>query len=285
MTRPTNTPLTAELSATAGDAQAIIDTALASAHPHELAPGSIHALVVPAGGRVETIDLDVDEYRDQPRRKTGTVAVHDASSFIAYVHKHGLPQSELWADITGHRLVAVLNAHAVETPGWSDLRATLRLTKTPAWAAWESLNRKLLGQVQFAEHVEDRIVDFVAPSGADMLELSQTFHATRSAKFDSSQRIKSGETQLRYHEDIEAKAGKKGDVAIPDSFELGLVPFEGSAAYKVTARLRYRIREDGLQIGYVLDRPEDVLKAAFLDIVTQVEEHCDQPVYRGTPTT
>lgn len=277
------------------DTQAIIDAGMAAAEPVVLDEGKAYAFAVPAGGTVQRIDNDLDAYRARPRRKTGTVAVHDAASFVAYVRKHGLPETEIWADNARQHLVAVINAHGPTVDpdddgypdglaGWADHRAGLVLTHTPAWTAWARLDRKLAGQVDFAEHVEDRLPDFVTPSGADMLELAQSFHATRSVKFDSSQRLQSSETQLRYHEEIDAKAGKRGDLAIPDTFELGLIPFEGADPYKVTARLRYRITDGQLRIGYVLDRPEDVLRSAFLDIVNKVEEHIDQTVMRGTPS-
>lgn len=278
---------------THNDTQAIVDVALASAEPSPLAEGRDYVVMVPAGGHVERIDNDLDIYRDRPRRKVGRVVVHDAASFVAYLDKHAVADTEVWADVPAARLVGVVNAHGpsdasvAERPwgraGWGDHRVDLVLHPTPAWKAWAAKDRVMLGQVDFAEHVEDRLVDFVAPTGADMLELAQSFHATRSVKFDSSQRLASSETQLRYHEETEAKAGRRGDLAIPDTFELGLTPFEGAPAYRVTARLRYRITDGVLRLGYVLDRPEDVLRSAFLDIVEAVEQRIDQTVLRGAP--
>jgi hypothetical protein len=44
--------------------------------------------------------------------------------------------------------------------------------------------------------------------------------------------------------------------------ELGLAPFVGEDAYRISARLRYRIRGGDLLLGYRLDRPADVLRDA-----------------------
>lgn len=282
------------------DTQDAINAGIALADPAKLGDdgGRFYAIPVPTGGKVEIVDLEdhLDDHRERPRRKTGVVTVHDATSFIAYHAKHALPETEIYADVVRAQLVAVINAHtaAPEGPelgpdddglaGWGDHRIRLDLRTTPEWQAWTAHDRHLLDQVTFAEHVEDRIPDFVNPTGADMLELAQSFSANRSVRFESSRRIKNGETQLVYKEETEAAAGKRGDMAIPDTFELGLTPFEGSPAYKVTARLRYRIGEGVLRIGYILDRPEEVQRSAFLDIVNQVQEHVDRTVFRGVPS-
>jgi uncharacterized protein YfdQ (DUF2303 family) len=273
------------------DTQDAINAGIALADPAKLDDaGRFYAIPVPAGGKVEIIDLEdhLEDHRERPRRKTGIVTVHDATSFIAYHAKHALSETEIYADVVRAQLVAVVNAHTAAgdegLAGWGDHRLRLDLRTTPEWQAWTAHDRKLLDQVTFAEHVEDRIPDFVNPTGADMLELAQSFSANRSVRFESSRRIKNGETQLVYKEETEAAAGKRGDMAIPDTFELGLTPFEGSPAYKVTARLRYRIGEGVLRIGYILDRPEEVQRSAFLDIVNQVQEHVDRTVFRGVPS-
>lgn len=271
--------------------QAALDAGTRLAEPTQLAEGQDYAFLVPDGGSVEIVRNDLDQFRARPRRKTGTVTVRDAASFIAYVDKHGIEDTELWADPVKYALVAVLNAHGESDAagneegwaGWGDHRVRLDLAKTRAWAAWESLDGKLVDQVTFAEHLEQRLADIRVPAGADMLELAQTFTGKRNVQFESSQRLADGQTQLRYHEQIDAKAGSKGDIAIPEAFELGLVPFEGAQGYKVPARFRYRIHDGALRLGYVLERPEDVLRSAFDDIVKAVDEGTTQTVFMGTP--
>lgn len=271
--------------------QSAIDAGIATAKPLELVEGKDYAVVVPAGGTVERVDNDLDIYRERPRRKTGVVTVRDAASFTAYVAKHGIEDTELWADPVSYGLIGVINAHGDSDAagneegwaGWGDHRVVLKLAKTRAWTAWEKLDGQLLDQVTFAEHLEQRLADIVEPAGADMLEIAQTFTAKRNIQFDSSQRLASGQTQLRYHEEIEAKAGTKGGLAVPEAFKLGLVPFEGCEGYAVIARLRHRIHDGALRIGYVLDRPEDILRAAFDDIVKAVDDGTTQTVFMGTP--
>lgn len=275
------------------DTQDAIDAGVALAEPTELTDGQAYAFTVPAGGDIKVIDRDLDKFRARPRRKTGDVAIHDADSFANYLAKHGLPETEIYADIPAGRLTAIVNAHQDADPagdatdadrgaGWADHRLTLALQQTPAWRAWAGHDRKMLGQVDFAEHIEERLADIVTPPGADMLELAQTFQATRSVAFESSKRLSNGLTQIGYRENEDATAGKKGQLSIPERFELALRPYEGTDPYKVTARLRYRLVDQQLRLGYLLDRPDEILRSAFLDIVTDVAHRTERTILNGT---
>lgn len=271
------------------NAQAIIDTAIAAADPVGLNDGGrFFSVVIPDGGRLEVIDLEekLDLHREAPRRKTGTYQVHDAETLVAYLAKHGDLDSEVWADVVGSKITAVLNAHrsaddGEHAPRWEDHRVAYQVKHTEAWQAWIGHDGKLMSQTDFAEHIEDRAIDIVVPSGAEMLELAQTIQATIGVSFESSKRLSSGERQLEYRETVDAKAGKKGQLDIPETFALAVRPFEGADTFKVVARLRYRIDGGNLRIGYRLERPNDVLREAFLSVVATVEERVEQTVFRG----
>ncbi|PYG00185.1 Uncharacterized conserved protein YfdQ, DUF2303 family [Georgenia satyanarayanai] len=247
-----------------------------------------YAITTPLGGTTNVVDLDElrEPLNPYPSRKRGIVTVRDADSFNAYLDRHSTVHTEVWADRERGQIVGVINGHAPKAdgnPGHGDHRVTLALRKTPSWQAWEQLNGKMLGQAQFAEHIEDRQIDIVDPKPADMLEVVQTFKAAKKVDFESSQRLSSGEVVLEYRETVNAQAGKKGQLTIPERFTLGLQPYDGSAGYKVTARLRYRINDGHLLLGYALDRPEDVLEEAFNDVVDEVEGGITAPLFRGWP--
>ena len=267
------------------DTAAIIESATRAAEPHALDDdGRFFSIVVPQGGEATVIDLEheSESFRATPRRKTGTYTVHDAESFNAYVAKHGDQDTEVWADVKAARITAVLNANGGAGPRWEDHRVVYGVQHTTAWQAWVKLDGHMGDQSTLAEHLEDRAIDILEPTAADMLELAQTFQASMGVTFGSSKRLSSGEAQLEYREQVDATGGKAGQLAIPSSFVLALKPFEGAAAFKVTARLRYRITGGTLRIGYKLERPEDVLRDAFLTVVEGVEEGVNAPVFRGS---
>jgi len=276
--------LEAVLTTGTDDVRAIIDIAAASVGPVELEPGSIHVVTVPAGAKAELIDLDRDVYRAHPRRPTGLFTVRTAQSLIDYVTKHGMDETEAWADVDGIRLTAVINAHqGYDLPaGWGDHQAVLQLQHSDEWTRWTSIDGDLVPQTEFAEFIEQRTVDFFEPAGADILELAQSFQASRSGRFESSQRLTSGETTLVWKDDVAATAGRSGQIAIPDVVELVLRPFTGADAFKVRARFRYRISDGRLLLGFALERPADVIATAFDDVVEKVREGLPNvPVYLG----
>lgn len=262
--------------------RAIIETALTSAAPNELVPGKIYAWARP-DGQVQQVDLTGDQYKYTPSRKVGTTTVWDTAAFAAYYAKHADSATEVYADVQRLTITAVLDAHQADAPRWGKHRLNLALRKTPEWVAWLAMDGKLMDQEAFAEHLEDHLTAIVTPPAAQMLEIAQSLQATAKVDFQSSMRLSNGQRQLQYTETTTGKAGEKGKLEIPESFEIGLTPFEGSEPYKLSARFRYRINGSQLQMAYRLNQPEDTLRAAFGDVVETVRAHLDITVMNGSP--
>lgn len=267
------------------DAQVIVDVATRAAEPKELdAGGLLHAVVVPDGGRIEIIDTErrLAEYQDRPRRKLGTISLTDPASLARYVEHHKIEGTELYADWRAQRVTAVLNDHDAEA-GWGDHRAVLRLTPSPEWMKWTERDGQLGSQIDFAEHIEDCAPTIVDPSAADLLELAQSFHASTSVEFKSQNRLSDGQVQLRYEETITAKAGTTGQITIPPGFLIRLPVFDGSEPVEMAVRLRYRLRDGRLLIGYVLDGPDLVVREAVGQVVAGIESYCGVVALWGAP--
>ena len=260
--------------------------------PHEIEPGLYLAADAGTGSRVIDVRDQIQRTKDHPLRKTGAVTLTQHDSFTAYLAKHALPDTEMWADIDKDRVVAVINAHGGSADrtirdeglaGWGDHRATLQLVTTQDWRDWTGNSGKFLPQTEFAEFVEQHLPNFLRPSAADMLELAQTIKGHTKVSFESSKRVKSGETAIEWREDTTAAAGKKGTLEIPDTIDLGMQVYEGGAPYKLTARFRYRIGGGQLVLGYVLERAGDVKRDAFGQVVQQVATDSAREVWHGTP--
>ncbi|MFJ7070152.1 DUF2303 family protein [Streptomyces sp. NPDC101115] len=263
--------------------QSVIDIAQQAAEPTALEAGRIYA-VRTSGGGTQTLDLTGPEYTGQPARKHGTTTVRDATSFAAYFTKHAAPDTEVYADADRLTVTAVLDAHTATAPRWSGHRLTLHLRKTESWNQWLEHDGRLMQQEAFAEFLEDHLPELLEPSAADMLEIAQSISGATKVEWQNSTRLSSGQRQFQFVETVQAKAGQKGQLTIPEVFTIGLVPFEGSEGYKLTARFRYRISKDGgLTLGYKLERPGDILRTAFADVVNAIGTDIEQPVMNGTP--
>lgn len=250
---------------------------------YPVTPGEVETIAYPPEWTIST--LDHERFNDRPRRPVANVQVRDAAGFTAAVQQRKFQAFAVYADDESMALTAILNDDYGQTAGWRDNRVVLALRPTPEWTHWKSLDGSLVDQKAFALHVEDGLKEIIRPSAADMLDLAQTFQATTAAKFKGGQRLATGERQFTYEEDIDAKAGSAGQVAIPDTFTLRISPFFGAAAVDIDARFRFQLRAAELKLGYKLDRPDDVARQAFRTCVEDVAEALDvEPVNGVAPS-
>ena len=240
------------------------------------------AAVVPDGYRLEHLSLPTLP-RSTPRRVTGTVTVTDVISWLAYFGKHGGPHSEVFGDVKSSTITALLNApSAPDKPAYGDHRLVLQLEHSAAWRSWTAVSGQMLSQTGFAQHIEDRSPDLRNPDAATALELAQSLQATNGVEFESGSKLQNGQRRFVFRETIEAKAGQRGELEVPTEFEMVLQVWRGVAiAVPVTARFRYSIRREGLGMGVVLDRVEDVLDAAWASLLAELTDTLPVPVLAG----
>lgn len=259
------------------EAEAIAQIAETSFKPVEIDPAKVY--VSPHAQQL----VNLEDLLPTPRRQRERTVLHTAAALGAFVEKFMGAGTALYADLEARTIIGIFNGSTATDPGWNDHRASLELRHTPEWKHWFGKDNQMLPQVAFAEHVEDGLDAIVAPPAADMLELAQTFSAKRGVEFKSANQLGNGDRQLLYIEETNAKAGQSGQIQIPPTFTLALAPFEGCALYKMEARLRYRISEGHLLLGYKLVRPDEVLRETFDDIVATVEKTTGRTAYRGKP--
>jgi uncharacterized protein YfdQ (DUF2303 family) len=249
------------------EAEVIRDLAFTAAKPQVARPGERYVWLV--DGVVVEHDLtDV-----MPARKAGTVQVANVASFSHYYGKHGDDDSEVFVDIDHAQITAVLDAHGTAAR-YQGHRLVLALAPTLPWQTWTARNDRWMTQKDFAEFLEMNAAD-VAPgapvTAADLLEVSRQFQAHTKVSYESGTRLSNGTNHLVYKEEIEAKAGDRGQIDIPAEFQLGIKPYEDCPqGYLIKAWFRYQIREGALQLKYVLDDPARKALLAVEAIVGQV---------------
>jgi uncharacterized protein YfdQ (DUF2303 family) len=238
-----------------------------------VATGEVY-LVRDGNGGLHTVDTDA--YAGNPRHEAGSRSVTDAASFVAYVNRHRLPGTEIYAHTNSSSVVAVIDSHEAASdrslPGWEKHRVTLDLEHSKPWLAWAAADGKLMDQASFADFLDDRWSDVIDPAPARMVDIATTFQAKTKVDFDSGVRLDSGDVKLTYTEETAAKAGQKGDIEIPKKIQLALRPYIGGPIYSIWANFRYRLSGGNVMLGFRLERPENVLEAAFADIVTEIRE-------------
>jgi uncharacterized protein YfdQ (DUF2303 family) len=221
-------------------------------------------------GSSHAVIKSLEHLQDRPTRIRATVAARDADSLIKYVLAFHDGATMVFADESALTISAIIDYHH-EEPSWADHVARLALTATPQWSEWIAADKKKMGQVAFAEFLEDHIQDIAEPAGAQILEIATTLEAKKSVSFSSSVRLSNGSRSFQFSEDVAGSAAR-GTLQIPEQFTLGLVPFDGAARYGLTTRLRYSLENSHLLLRIELVRPEDVVKSAFADIRTAIAD-------------
>lgn len=244
-------------------------------------PSKPQVLVVPAASSAEVLELD--RFLDEPRRKKGLYGPADVESFIDYTTTHAVKgHTTVWVDPSQTMVVALINDNAADKGGWGDHRARLVLNRTPEWRHWLARDGKYLTQEDFAEHLQEGILEIVDPEGAEMLEIAQTLQGSTDVQWKSANRVDNGAVSFKYQENVTASAGAKGELEVPQEMTLGVSPFFGEEPFSVTARIRYRVRAGALTIGYKLERPTDVELNVLQAIVDRLKGEFEN-VYMGTP--
>lgn len=267
------------------DTDAAVEAGLTSAEPTPLGDGRFYAFAHRDSVTVVDLEREAEWNREVPRRKEGARTVFDSESFIAYVTRHRTIGTEVFADVEGRVVKAIIDSHGPAdglNPGLPGNRAhtvTLQIRETPAWKAWTAQSGKMLDQQAFAEFIEQHTQDIVEPAGAEVLEVAQSIAVQQDVQFNSSTRLDNGQVQFGYVENTTtATAGEHGNLQIPARFTLGIKPFEGSDPFRVEVALRYRLQRGGLTLGYVLLAAENVVQDAFDDVVAQVRVGVDPVV-------
>ena len=250
------------------------------------------AVLIPDGYKLNILS-DLEKHLPSPVRKKGTVTLDDADSFIWYVTEHGTPDTTriyLQADYPNGklRLQALLNDNTGgDQAHWRDHQAWLTPAKSVEWQRWTSHDRKGMTQAEFATWLEDNAADIAVvegmPTATQMLEMALTFEATSEKRFKSAQRLQSGGVSFEFV-DRDDDATRSRMQAF-ERFSLGLPVLHGGAAYRLDARLKYRIRDGALSLWYELVRPDKVLEAAAKDLVEKVRESAGFPLIAGNPNT
>lgn len=278
----------------ADTAAIIAATAQQAVLPRQLRDGQLYAML-DADGAVQIVptpgyDRDVEDDRaPRPRTIERNVVVNDVNSLLDYInencdkvgaaHVHSIDDDatgalEVWADLDHSTVTAILDGFN----GWRRHTATLQLKQSREWLAWRQVDGKLLDQERFAEFVEDQLSTIAKPDGAKLLEICQTLTGRVGVQWRSQTILANGQRQLKWEESVEAKAGQKGDLTIPEALTLVLRPFQGGPAVAVEARFRYRLRDGQLAIGVKLAEADKVLEDGFAATVAEVQSNLQQDV-------
>ncbi|QSM00090.1 hypothetical protein SEA_CASHLINE_51 [Gordonia phage Cashline] len=238
--------------------------------------------VVAATTAEKGLEVEVVDLRDKipgtiASAEAGTRLVTDVPSFLAELDRYSIDPdfSTLWGDETKGRVEAVYNDHHADGAGLRDNRLRLELRADQDWTAWHQLSGQYLRQEEFGDRVEELLHTVVEPAQADLMEVIDSIRATSKGSFESKISRADGGQQLEYKEDVSTTAGKSGQLEVPKTVTLAIRPWEGLDTYKVEGWFRLRVQNGQLSLAIKLKPTRSILRAAWADVIEQIEHHLD----------
>lgn len=289
----------------------IADMAKAAAIPHELAikteglgrglPEWVPALWDAENQQLVSVHAEVERFRQDPARRTGTAKVETLQSFVALVNRHKTDDSAIFARTSwpDPALTAVIDYHGIGLePAWLKHRVHYAFPLTDEFKAWAALDGKAMKQLAFAEFLEEHSAELASPLPAEiteyeplfkarfahpneLIELSRHLEVFVGAKIKQSHRLQTGEKQIVF--DVEHTNVKGEPVDIPGIFILNVKPFLDGDVARIPARIRYRPADGEVIWFFDLYRWEQALRdRAHNDMLTAAKE-TGLPAFEGTP--
>ncbi|TDH57528.1 DUF2303 family protein [Mycobacterium eburneum] len=230
---------------------------------------------------LQLVTIDERDHQGYPHRATGTRTVSELDSFLAELERRPLYEDgTLWGSAHRGRLTAVYNDHTIDDAGWRDDRLELALATDPDWHAWHELSGKFFRQEEFGDRIEELLHTVTKPDQAELLEIIDSVRASTRGEFESGIERADGSQRLTYKVEHTVKAGRSGQLEVPQVIVLELRPWDGHPqTYGVAGYFRVRVNEGVLTLAIKLKPTRQIVRQAWADLTEQVTEDTGKPVY------
>lgn len=286
-------------------------------------------LVIPTGKQVVDLRPFEDARLDNPRRRKGLSEHTTLDSFLLHVERTRDAGSAIFAkdsaaapeflviydynEQTEHvEYVEVEGASPAKydtkrTPGlprFGEHRARYAMPFSDEWLAWMAIggpDSKWLGQLDFAQALEDRGLDVIPPSDipsktateatalsitpagpSQLLNLSRGLIVRADRRVGSAVNLNTGEAKITF-EEAHAASVNDAPVIVPTGFAISIPVFRDGEAYALLLRLRYRVEGAQIKWKLALHRSDVAFRDAFYDVAKNVKTKTGLPLFYGTP--
>ncbi len=249
----------------------------------------------------ESVKRLLEEYRFAPERRAGVATVRTLRSFIELTRRHQDEHSALFSntDWPGPSLTAVIDYHGTDhVARFGKHRVHYPFPLTVEFDRWIKHNGKSFNQIEFAEFVENNIMDLSVPLDSERVEFEALFRAKFAvptdlialarglevnveSKIKNAIKLESGEAELRFETEHRDAAGAA--LHVPGLFMLSCRAFVDGSEVRLPARLRYRVNKNDGSVAwsYQLFKWEDALRARVAADLALAAKETGLPAFEG----
>lgn len=238
----------------------------------------VHQTVYRDRDGAEQIDFSTHEYTLQgPYRLRGTTQVAHVDSLVKLENLTVDNPSAAATFLDRERRTITTVANYL---GWGDHRIAYQAEYSPDFAKWLKHDNEWLTQTAFAELLQDLRHTIIRPDAADVMQIARTFTATKTAEFESGVHTQSGDVQLSYVENTQARSG--GTIEIPEIITIRVAPYRDSLELvDIDLDFRFDAGKNGLRLGYRILRRDEVLEHSWETITAHATENLRSETFVG----
>ncbi|AXC38128.1 hypothetical protein SEA_AYOTOYA_50 [Gordonia phage Ayotoya] len=252
------------------------------------APGTDGPLYLVAANGERGLETRVVDVRgDAPEafapRGVPTRIVTDQESFASELARRPLVdgRSTVWANRNAGTVTAVYDDLGPAGDLFTDRndRLELRFVRDADWKLFlATADGQHHSQEEFGNLLESAGHLITSHAAADLLELVDSIRATSSGSFESRIQRSTGGQTLSFSEEVEARAGRNGQLEVPRTVTFLVSPFEDYPPVEVTCWLRLRISGGKLSLGLFPQPYDHVVRASWFDVVASISVAIAYPI-------
>lgn len=211
------------------------------------------------GSGLKALKDEIERFRIDPERRTGTASATTLKSFIDLINYHKDESSALFARAEWPQpaLTAIIDYHTSEhTARHLGHRISYQFPVTDEFKAWIDHDGKPFSQAEFAAFVEEHAAELASPLPAEkseygglfkvafatpteMVTLSRGLQVNVEAVVKNHVTLNSGEGEIMFAEEHLDRKGDK--LTVPGLFMVSVPAFLDGDTIRLPARLRYRV--------------------------------------------
>jgi uncharacterized protein YfdQ (DUF2303 family) len=227
----------------------------------------------------------IEERRERPLRKRGTLTLTEVSSFIEAINRWSSDSSVIYADAGPFQFTAVLDENPATAhdggADWRQDRIVYTCPRSSEWLAWTAVDGIEMPQAKLGDFLESRLEDLVAADGCpkplEMLEVARKLTIRTKGEFTRQIDPTTGNNVL-----VSKTENTSESTPIPRAFRLAIPVFDGGVRYEMEARVRLRV-EGAALFTIVLHRRKEIERDAFNAVRRGVADETKRLVLAGVP--
>lgn len=212
----------------------------------------------------------------------------EPASLAIYANMYRTPTTILKASLAASTVMALLDYHEPvygadgkqghghkPVPRRNQHHATYKAEFHPDFVKWRAKLGVLLGQVEYAEFVEDMLHTIGDPPAADLIDALTELKIHRAASFENKVDLRGGKINLAFTEDD--KQG--GRIALPDHIVVVVPIYQGTEPEQLVMKLRYKLESRVLKLFVVCPGIETRIRDRFQQIAENIRDQVDVPLF------